>query len=91
MPPERELAEKIALLKKGVGRMPNVSLGPLSIRQAVWQTYISKAGAEAVDLLERAARGQHLTSLLRDFADAIAPEVFAAQAGDLRWHFLRTG
>ncbi|HXT50088.1 MAG TPA: radical SAM protein [Thermoanaerobaculia bacterium] len=91
MPPERELAERIALLRKGVARMPNVSLGPLSIRQAVWQTYISKAGPEAADLLERAARGQHLASLLREFSDRIAPEVFVPLEGDLRWHFLRTG
>jgi radical SAM superfamily enzyme YgiQ (UPF0313 family) len=91
MPPVRELEEKIALLRKGVARMPNVSLGPLSVRQAVWQTYISKAGPEAGELLVRAARGQHLSSLLREFADRMAPEVFAPLAGDLRWHFLRTG
>ncbi len=91
MAPERELREKIALLQKGVARMPNVSLGPLSIKQAVWQTYISKAGVEAADALERAARGQGLSSLLRDFADRIAPEVFAPLPGDLRWHFMRTG
>jgi radical SAM superfamily enzyme YgiQ (UPF0313 family) len=91
MPPERELALRIAVLKKGVARLPNVTLGQLSIRQAVWQTYISKAGPQAADLLERAARGQHLASLLREFADRIAPEVFVPLEGDLRWHFLRTG
>ena len=91
MPPERELKEKIALLHKGVARMPNVSLGPLSIKQAVWQTYISKAGVDAALPLERAARGQSLAALLREFGDRIAPEVFEPLAGDLRWHFLRTG
>ncbi len=91
MPPRRELEEKVTLLRKGVARMPNVSLGPLSIRQAVWQTYISKAGPEAAEPLERAARGQHLASLLREFHDSIAAEVFVPLAGDLRWHFLRTG
>ncbi|HEV8630544.1 MAG TPA: radical SAM protein [Thermoanaerobaculia bacterium] len=91
MASERELKEKIALLQKGVARMPNVSLGPLSIKQAIWQTYISKAGVDAAEALERAARGQSLSSLLRDFADRIAPEVFAPLPGDLRWHFMRTG
>ena len=91
MAPERELREKVSLLKKGVARLPNTSLGPLSIREAVWQTYISKGGLDAADAIERAARGQHLSSLLRELAPRIEPEVFQPMAGDLRWHFLRTG
>lgn len=91
MAPERELREKIALLKKGVARLPNTSLGQLSIREAVWQTYVSRAGVDAATALERAARGAHLSALLRDFAPQIQPEVFAAMPGDLRWHFMRTG
>jgi radical SAM superfamily enzyme YgiQ (UPF0313 family) len=85
------LAEKISLLKKGVARLPNVSLSAMSIRQAIWQTYISKAGSDAAEALERAARGAHLTQLLRDFEHRIHPEVFSRQQGDCRWHFLRTG
>ena len=91
MASERELKEKISLLKKGVAQLPNTSLGQLSIREAVWQTYISRAGADAADAIEQAARGAHLSSLLRDFAPRIGPEVFAPLDGDLRWHFMRTG
>jgi radical SAM superfamily enzyme YgiQ (UPF0313 family) len=91
MAPERELKEKIALLKKGVARLPNTSLGQLSIREAVWQTYVSRAGVDAAPALERAARGAHLSELLRDFAPQIEPEVFRPLDGDLRWHFMRTG
>jgi radical SAM superfamily enzyme YgiQ (UPF0313 family) len=91
MPSEREIEERVAILRKGVAPMPNVSLGPISVRQAVWQTYISKAGPEAGELIVRAARGQHVASILREFAGRIRPEVFVAQEGDLRWHFLRTG
>jgi radical SAM superfamily enzyme YgiQ (UPF0313 family) len=91
MDDERSLKAKISQLKKGVGRLPNTSLGPLSIRQAVWQTYISKAGLEAAEALERAARGEHLSSLLRRFAPQIHPAVFRPLEGDLRWHFMRTG
>lgn len=87
----RSLREKISLLKKGVAKLPNVSLGTMSIRQAVWQTYISRAGSEAAEALERAARGQHLASLLRDLDPRIQPEVFRRVDGDCRWHFLRTG
>lgn len=86
----RSLKEKIALLRKGVARLPNTSLGAMSIRQAMWQTYISKAGSDAAEPLERAARGQHLAALLRDLAPRIEPEVFRPLAGDLRWHFMRT-
>ena len=32
---------------KLVSRLPNVSLGSVSVREAVWQTYISKAGSDA--------------------------------------------
>jgi len=87
----RSLREKISVLKKGVAKLPNVSLGTMSIRQAVWQTYISRAGSEAAEALERAARGQHLASLLRDLDPRIRPEVFQRVDGDCRWHFLRTG
>ena len=84
-----ELEEKIAVLKRGVTRLPNVSLGPMSIRQAVWQTYLSKGGIETADAIERRARGASLGSVLREFRARIHPEVYAHLEGDLRWHFLR--
>ena len=86
---ERSLKEKVAVLKKGVARMPNVSLGSVSIRQAVWQTYISKAGSDAAEAIEAAARGESLSALLHRFAPKIHPEVFVPMEGDLRWHFMR--
>src|SRR5580693_2955025 len=58
MDDERSLKAKIALLRRGVARLSNVSLGSLSIREAVWQTYISKAGSGAAEALELAARGE---------------------------------
>jgi len=67
MDDERSLKEKIAILKKGVARMPNVSLGSVSIRQAVWQTYISKAGSDAADAIEAAAHGEPLSGVLQRF------------------------
>jgi radical SAM superfamily enzyme YgiQ (UPF0313 family) len=91
MDDERSLKEKIAVLKKGVGRMPNVSLGSVSVRQAVWQTYISKAGSDAADAIELAAQGEPLSSVLHRFQHKIAPEVFQPMQGDLRWHFMRQG
>lgn len=92
MDDERSLKQKLSILKKGVAGMPNVSLsGGISIRQAIWQTYITKAGSGAAEALERAARGQHLASLLRELDHKIRPEVFRPVEGDCRWHFLRTG
>jgi radical SAM superfamily enzyme YgiQ (UPF0313 family) len=87
---ERSLREKIALLKRGVARLPNVSMGSLSIRQALWQTYLSKAGSDAADAIEAAAAGEPLAAVLRRFENRIRPEVFAPIEGDLRWQFLRT-
>lgn len=87
----RVLKEKISLLKKGVASMPNVSLSTMSIRQAIWQTYITKAGSDAADALERVARGGHIAQVLRDFEPRIHPEVFRRVEGDCRWHFMRTG
>ena len=86
----RSLQEKISVLKRGASRLPNVSLDAMPVRQAIWQTYISKAGAEAAEPLERAARGQHVASILREYADRIQPEVFRHLDGNLRWQFLRT-
>ncbi|MGH9380912.1 MAG: B12-binding domain-containing radical SAM protein [Thermoanaerobaculia bacterium] len=84
-----ELKEKIRLLRRGAAALPNVSLGTMSIRQAVWQTYITRAGSDAAEPLIAAARGASLSSLLRDYADRIHPEVFARFDGHLRWHFMR--
>jgi radical SAM superfamily enzyme YgiQ (UPF0313 family) len=86
---EAALREKIALLKRGVARLPNVSLGPMSIRQAIWQTYLSKGGLETADAIERRAHGAPLSAVLREFRARIHPEVYRRLDGDLRWHFLR--
>lgn len=91
MDDEKSLKQKLALLKSGVAKIPNVSLGTTSVRQAIWQTYISKAGSDAAEALELAARGEGLSALLRRFADRIHPEVYARLDGDLRWHFMRQG
>jgi radical SAM superfamily enzyme YgiQ (UPF0313 family) len=89
MDEERSLKAKISLLRRGVARSPNLSLGSISIRQAVWQTYISKAGSDAAEALELAAQGSSLGDLLRRFAPRIESEVFRPLEGDLRWHFMR--
>lgn len=91
MDDERSLKQKISVLKKGVARLPNVTLSTMPPRQAVWQTYISRAGTDASEALERAARGQHVSSLLREFHQRIQPEVFEAFPRELRWHFMRMG
>ncbi len=86
----KALKKKIALLKRGVAKLPNVTLGTMSIRQAIWQAYISKAGSSAAPVLEAAAAGAPLSVLLRDYADLIEPEVFLKKEGHLRWQFMRT-
>ena len=82
------LKQKIAVLKRGVAALPNVSIGSISVRQAVWQTYISKGGSDVGDALVRRARGESLSSVLKAFAPAIDREVFRYLEGDLRWHFM---
>ena len=84
------LKRKISLLKRGVARLPNVTMSSPSIRQSTWQTYITKAGSDAAEVLERAARGETVASLLREFAPRIEPLVFEPSEGRLRWHFMRT-
>ena len=84
------LKRRIRLLQKGVARLPNVDLGTMSVRQAIWQTYITKAGPEAAEALAAAAAGMPLSALLRKFGDRIEPEVFERAEGRLRWQFLRT-
>ena len=84
------LEERIAMLKKGVADLPNVSLGTMSIRQAIWQSYITKAGGDAAEVLEAAAAGQGLSSLLRHYEQRIRPLVFEPARGALPWQFMRT-
>jgi radical SAM superfamily enzyme YgiQ (UPF0313 family) len=85
------LKRKIAILQRGVARLPNVSLGPLSIREAIWQTYLSKGGVEAGAAIERVARGEAVPAVVRELRDRVHPEVYRRLDGDLRWHFLRMG
>jgi radical SAM superfamily enzyme YgiQ (UPF0313 family) len=89
MDDEKSLKEKLALLRRRVTRMPNVSMGSVSVRQAIWQTYISKAGSDAAEAIEAAARGESVSALLHRLAPRIHPEVYSRQEGDLRWHFMR--
>ena len=91
MDDEKSLKHKISVLRRGVARLPNVTIDTMSPRQAVWQTYITRAGSDAAEALERAARGQPLSSLLRELRERIEPEVFRPFPRHLRWHFLRTG
>jgi radical SAM superfamily enzyme YgiQ (UPF0313 family) len=87
------LKPKISCLKRGIARLPNVSLGTMSIRQAAWQTFLSKAGSDASDILQAAARGETTSSLLRRYAERIEPVVFehAPSGRRLPWQFMRTG
>lgn len=87
----KTLRRKITVLRKGAARLPNVSVGAMSVRQAIWQTYITKAGAEAAGILEQAAAGEELSVLLRRHADQIEPLVFERSEGHLPWQFLRAG
>jgi radical SAM superfamily enzyme YgiQ (UPF0313 family) len=84
------LKRKIALLQKGAARLDNVSLGTMSIRQAIWQSYLSKAGGDAAEPLELVAGGRPLSSVLREFANRIEPLVFERSRGHLPWQFMRT-
>lgn len=88
---EKTLDAKISYLKRGVAKMPNVTMSMMSPRQAIWQTYISRAGSNAADAIERAARGENIASILRDLESRIRPEVFESFPQELRWHFLRMG
>ena len=90
MDDEKSLKRKISVLKRGVAKMPNVTMSMMSPRQAIWQTYISRAGSDAADAIEQAARGKHLASLMRELQPQIEPEVFQSFPRDLRWHFMRT-
>ncbi len=91
MDSERSLKHKISVLRKGVARLPNVTLRTMPPRQAIWQTYITRAGSGAADALVRAARGQSIASLLRELKPRIHPEVFEPFPRRLRWHFMRMG
>src|SRR5262245_8153774 len=46
------LERKISVLKRGAAKLPNVSMGSISVREAIWQTYLSKAGSDAAEAIE---------------------------------------
>jgi hypothetical protein len=61
----------------------------VSVREAVWQTYISRAGSDAAEALEARAAGMSLSQVLRTYRDQIRPEVFERFEGHCRWHFMQ--
>ena len=87
----RSLRAKISLLRRELTKLPNVSMGPVSIRQARWQAYITRAGSDAADALEAAAGGESVASVLRRFAPSIDAEIQSRKSDRLRWHFMRAG
>ena len=91
MDTEKSLMRKISMLEKGVASMHNVSMSMMSPRQAIWQTYISRAGSDAAEAIERAARGEPVSRVLRELEESVHPEVFHPFPRELRWHFLRMG
>ncbi len=88
MEDRRGVEEKLAHLRRGVARLPNVSMGSVSYRQAVWQTYISKGGPDVGAAILRVARGESVASVLRSERSAVEREVYSYLDGDLRWHFM---
>jgi radical SAM superfamily enzyme YgiQ (UPF0313 family) len=84
------LKERIATLRRGVAALPNVSMGTMSIREAIWQTYISRGGSDAAEAIERRARGERLSTILRSHDGSIQRDVFSRFDGDLRWQFMAT-
>ncbi len=84
------LKERVATLRRGLGALPNVSMSSMSIREAIWQTYLSRGGADAGNAIARRASGERLSSVLRDIRPAVDREVFGRFDGDLRWQFMTT-
>jgi len=84
-----ELKAKISHLRRGVSTIPNVDMGTMSIKQAIWQTYLSKGGPDVADAIERAATGDTTADLLRRYRGEIDQTVFRYLEGDLRWQFMR--
>jgi hypothetical protein len=60
------------------------------VREAIWQTYLTKGGSEAGEAILRRARGEQLSSLMRSLAPSIEAEVFGYHQGELRWQFMKS-
>ncbi len=89
MAPPAELKAKLRHLRKGVAALPNVSMSSMSIKQAIWQAWLSKGGPEVADGIEAAVAGETVASLLRRFEPEIDATVYRYLDGDLAWHFMR--
>jgi radical SAM superfamily enzyme YgiQ (UPF0313 family) len=87
------LKGKLELLRTGAAKIPNVSITTMPVREAIWQAYVTKAGSDAAEVLERFAEGAGVAAVLREFRERIEPVVFEREpSGErLRWHFLRAG
>ena len=88
---EKSLRTKLRRVQRGVAALPNVSVSTMSPRQAAWQTYLSRAGSDAAEAIERVARGETVAAVMRALAERVHPEVYQPVPRSTRWHFLRMG
>ncbi len=89
-PSKLEVKRKLKLLKKEFAKIPNLRFSLPSYKMAVWHTLISRGREDVSSLLEEAALGVPISSLLRRNSDLVDKYVFSSLEGELHWHFFRT-
>lgn len=85
-----EARRRISLLRRSLAGVRNVRLETPALREAWWQGYLSRAGADAVDLVDELATGASLSTILRTHRERIARVIWTRHQGEVPWHLVST-
>ncbi len=85
---EREARRRLDLLRRELRGIHNLSLERPSWRLALWQAWLSRAGAGAFDSLLEMARGEPLGPVLRRHLEVIERVAFRPEELGAPWHFI---
>ncbi len=89
---ERSLREKVVVPQEGRGAdAQRLARSDVAAHGEVAELHLARRARTPPTRSKPPPRGEHLSVVLRRFADRIDPEVYGERPGDLRWHFMRAG
>jgi len=83
-----ETRRRMRLIEKAVAGVPNIRLDRPAYREAQWQAFLSRGSSSAFRILEDAANGMSLGTLLSTHREEVADSVLQRVEGPPVWRFI---
>ena len=83
-----ETRRRMRLIEKAIAGVPNIRLDRPAYREAQWQAFLSRGSSSAFRILEDAANGMSLGTLLSTHREEVATSVLQRVEGSPVWRFI---